>query len=64
MVNALGQTLKRADETLRQAVRNVALEPELRRDSLKELQALAGRMGALPRAPAASPESAPLNSEL
>ena len=37
----------------------IALEHELRR---VELQALAARMGALPRVPAASPENAPLNS--
>ena len=49
VVNALGQALKRADEKLLQAVRNVALEHELRRESiLKELHALAARMGALP----------------
>ncbi len=64
VVNSLGQALKRADEKLLQAVRNVALEHEFRREGiLKELQALAARMGALPqpRAPAASLENAPLN---
>ena len=37
-----GKPLKRADETLLQAVAMFALEPELRRDFLKELQAWRG----------------------
>jgi hypothetical protein len=49
LVNALGSALKRADEKLLEAVRSVALEHELRRESImKELHALAARMGSLP----------------
>ena len=49
LVGALGQTLKRADAKLLQAVHNVAIEHELRRQGiLGELQALAARVGTLP----------------
>ena len=49
LVNALGLALKRADEKLLDAVRGVALEHELRREGImKELHALAARMGTLP----------------
>jgi hypothetical protein len=64
LVRALGQALNRADQKLLQDVRNVALEHEMRREGiLRELQALAARMGALPmpRQPYASLENAPLD---
>ena len=49
LVNALGLALKRADEKLLSAVRNVALEHELRRESImNELYTLGSRMGTLP----------------
>jgi len=49
LVKALGQALKRADEKLLAAVRNIALERQVRHQGiLSELQALATRMGALP----------------
>jgi hypothetical protein len=49
LVNALGLALKRADEKLLEAVRSVALEHDLRRESImNELHALAARMGTLP----------------
>jgi hypothetical protein len=49
LVNALGSALKRADEKLLEAVRSVALEHEIRRESImKELHALAARMASLP----------------
>jgi hypothetical protein len=49
LINALGQALKRADENLVEAVRNVAFEHELRREVImEELYALAARLGALP----------------
>jgi len=64
LVRALGQALNRADQKLLQDVRNVALEHELRREGiLRELQAFASRMGALPmpRQPYASLENAPID---
>jgi hypothetical protein len=64
LVRALGQALNRADQKLLQDVRNVALEHEVRREGvLRELQALATRMGALPmpRQPYASLENAPID---
>jgi hypothetical protein len=64
LVNALGQALKRADEKLLEAVRHVAFEHELRReDIMKELNALAARLGTLPisQLPHASLQDAPLN---
>ena len=49
LVNALGQALRRADERLLEAVRNVAFEHEARREGImQELHALAARVGALP----------------
>jgi len=63
LVNALGLALKRADEKLLEAIRNVAAEHEARREGImKELHALAARMGTLPasQVPAASLEDAPL----
>ena len=63
LVNALGLALKRADEKLLGAIRNVAVEHEARREGImKELHALAARMGTLPasQVPAASLEEAPL----
>ncbi len=64
LVNALGQALKRADEKLLEAVRNVAFEHEWRRESImKELHALAARVGALPisQAPPETLQDARLN---
>src|SRR5215510_2269787 len=64
LVRALGQALNRADQKLLQDVRNVALEHEMRREGiLRELQALAASMGALPmpRQPYASLENAPID---
>ena len=64
LVRALGQALNRADQKLLQDVRNVALEHEMRREGiLRELQALATSMGALPmpRQPYASLENAPID---
>ena len=64
LVRALGQALNRADQKLLQDVHNVALEHEMRREGiLRELQALATRMGALPmpRSPYASLENAPID---
>jgi hypothetical protein len=59
LVNALGQALKRADESLLEAIRNVGLEHELRCEGIiRELRALALRMGALP---AASLQDTPLH---
>ncbi len=50
LVRALGDALGRADQKLLQDVRVVAEEHEARRGViLRELQALAARMGALPR---------------
>ena len=63
LVRALGQALNRADQKLLQDVRSVPLEHEMRREGiLRELQAFAARMGALPmpRTPYASLENAPL----
>jgi hypothetical protein len=49
LVNALGLALKRADEKLLQAIRNVAVEHTSRREGImQELQALAARLGTLP----------------
>ena len=49
LINALGQALKRADDKLLEAVRDVAYEHELRREGImQELHALAARLGALP----------------
>jgi hypothetical protein len=49
LVGALGLALKRADEKLLEAVRNVAVEHETRREGIMmELQALAERMCTLP----------------
>ena len=49
LVNALGLALKRADEKLLEAVRNVAIEHEVRREGImNELHVLASRMGTLP----------------
>src|SRR5262245_30369007 len=49
LVNALGLALKRADEKLQQAIRDVAVEHTSRREGImQELQALAARMGTLP----------------
>ena len=49
LVNALGLALKRADEKLLGAIRNVAVEHEARREGImKELHALAARLGTLP----------------
>lgn len=49
LINALGHALKRADDKLLEAVRNVAFEHELRREGImQELYALAARLGALP----------------
>jgi hypothetical protein len=49
LVNALGLALKRADEKLLHAIRNVAAEHTSRREGImKELHALAARMGTLP----------------
>lgn len=49
LVNALGLALKRADEKLLQAIRKVAVEHTSRREGImKELHALAARMGTLP----------------
>lgn len=51
LVNALGFALKHAEKTLLEAVRRIALEHQLRRESiLKEMHSLASRMGALPQA--------------
>ena len=64
LINALGQALKRADETLLEAVRTVAFEHEVRRDGImKELHALAARLGVLPiaMAPSGAPHDARLN---
>jgi hypothetical protein len=64
LINALGQALKRADETLLEAIRNVAFEHELRREGiLRELQAMAARLGVLPasRVPLETPREVPLN---
>jgi len=64
LVKALGEALKRADERLLEAVRNVAFEHEMRRDGiLRELQALAMRVGTVPisRVQAAPLPDAPLN---
>src|SRR5262245_5450851 len=63
LVNTLGLALRRADEKLLEAVRNVAFEHEARREGImNELQALASRMGTLPLAqePAALREDAAL----
>src|SRR5262249_1140572 len=65
LVRALGQALNRADQKLLQDVRNVALEHEVRREGiLRELQAFAAHMGALPmpRQPYASLENAPIDA--
>jgi hypothetical protein len=49
IVKALGEALKRADDQLLVAIRNIALEHEMRREGiLRELQALATRLGAFP----------------
>jgi hypothetical protein len=49
LVNALGSVLRRADETVLEAVCSIAHEHELRRESImQELHALATRMGILP----------------
>jgi hypothetical protein len=63
LVNALGLALKSADEEVLQAVRSIAHEHELRRESImKELHALATRLGILPvsQFPAGSLEDARL----
>jgi hypothetical protein len=63
LVNALGLALKRADEKLLLEIRNVAVEHQSRREGImKELQALAARLGTLPlpRGRNAGPEDAPL----
>ena len=63
LVNALGLALKRADEKLLGAIRNVAVEHEARREGImKELHVLAARVGTLPasQVPADSLEDAPL----
>jgi len=63
LVDALGLALKRADEKLLEALRNVAVEHEARREGIMhELQALAARIGTLPlsRAQAAVREDTPL----
>jgi hypothetical protein len=49
LVNTLGSVLRRADETLLEAVCSIAHAHELRRESImQELHALATRMGILP----------------
>jgi hypothetical protein len=49
IVKALAEALKRADDQLLVAVRNIALEHEMRRDGiLRELQALATCLGGFP----------------
>jgi len=49
LVNALGLALKRADETLLEALRSITVEHELRRENImKELQALATRLSTRP----------------
>jgi hypothetical protein len=49
IVKALGEALKRADDQLLVAIRNIALEHEMRREGiLRELQALATRPGTFP----------------
>jgi hypothetical protein len=59
LINALGQALKRADEKLLEAVRNVTFEHEVRREAImKELHALAVRLRALPIS-TAPPQSLP-----
>ena len=62
LVDALGLALKRADERLLEAIRNVAVEQELRREAImQELHALAVRMGTLPlsQGPSTGWEDAP-----
>jgi hypothetical protein len=64
LIRALGEALSRADQKLLQDVRSVAQEHEARRGAiLTELQSLAARIGALPRArgPVATLEEAPLD---
>ena len=64
LINALAQALKRADEKLLEAVRNVTFEHEVRREAImKELHALAARLRALPisMVPAESLPDARLN---
>jgi len=49
IVKALGEALKRADDQLLAAIRTIALEHEMRREGiLRELQALATRLGGFP----------------
>ena len=64
LLNALGDALTRADHKLLHDVRNVTAEHEIRRGMiLKELQALALRIGVFPeqREPMAALEEAPRN---
>lgn len=65
LVNALGLALKRADETLLEALRSIAVEHELRRENIMhELQAFATRLGTSPtyQLPAGSLQGARLKS--
>ena len=64
LVNALGSALKRADDTLLEALRSVAAEHELRRENImNELQALATRLGTSPyQLAAGSVQGARLNA--
>jgi hypothetical protein len=64
LVHALGLALKRTDEKLLEAVRSVAAEHESTREGImRELHALATRIGTLPASQrrAALTEDAPLN---